>query len=223
MSDPCIEALRALGHELRRPLTVIRGASTLLVEDADALPAASRQQMLAMIDRSAAAMSDMVDDLLAAMHLGIGDLDHMIETIDLQALVDDAVESARHVDPDRTVRVGGAEGLEVQVDREHTLQALRAVLANALRYSPPDSPVEIVAGRRGDEVQLHILDRGPGIAAGQRERAFEKFTRLDPGSGGAGLGLYLARGLARGMGGEVSLADRDDGGTVVCITLRGCG
>jgi two-component system sensor histidine kinase KdpD len=223
VSDPCAAAMRVLGHELRRPLTVIRGASTLLVDDGDALPPANRRQMLAMIDRSAAAMSDMVDDMLTAVHLDIGDLDHSEHPVDLQALVGEAVELASREDPERGVAVSGAEGLEVEVDREYALQALRAVLVNALRYSPPGSAVEVVAGREGDAVRVRVLDRGPGIPAAQRERAFEKFTRLDPNAGGAGLGLFLARGLARRMGGDVSLADRDDGGTAVCITLKDSG
>jgi signal transduction histidine kinase len=223
ISDPCAVALRVLGHELRRPLTVIRGASTLLVDDEAALPPANRRQMLMMIDRSAAAMSDMVDDLLTAVHLDIGDLDHLSQPVDLQALVEEAVELAAREDPERTVAVGGTEGLEVEVDREYALQGLRAVLVNALRYSPTGSPVEVVAERQGDVVRLEVRDRGPGIPAAQRERAFEKFARLDPNAGGAGLGLFLARGLARRMGGDVTLADRDDGGTAVCITLKSCG
>jgi signal transduction histidine kinase len=223
VTDPCVVALRVLGHELRRPLTVIRGASTLLVDDGDALAPDSRRQMLAMIDRSAAAMSGMVDDLLTAVHLDIGDLDHSAEPLDLQALVEDAVEAAQHEDPDRTVAVSGAEGIEVEADREHALQAVRAVLVNALRFSPQGSEVEVVVRPDGDAVLVQVLDRGPGIPAQLRERAFEKFARLDPNSGGAGLGLFLARGLARAMGGEVSLADRDDGGTAVCITLKRCG
>jgi two-component system sensor histidine kinase KdpD len=221
--DGCVTALRVLGHELRRPLTVIRGASTLLVDDADALPPASRRQMLAMIDRSAASMSDMVDDLLTAVHLDLGDLDYQAEPLDLQALVEDAVEAASHEGPDRTVDVSGTEGLEVEADRQHVVQAVRALVVNALRFSPPGTAVEVVAGCQDDTVLVRVLDRGPGIPAEQRERAFEKFARLDPNSGGAGLGLFLARGLARGMGGEVTLADRDDGGTAVCITLKRCG
>lgn len=223
MTDPCLETLRVLGHELRRPLTVIRGASTLLVEDADALPASSREQMLVMIDRSAIEMSTLIDDLLTSVHLQIGDVVYAPEPVDLVALVDEAVAAARHGDPGRHVDVrglAGAGGLEVEADREHAVNALRALVVNAIRFSPEGSTVEVAASADGDSVQVHVMDRGPGIPAPQRERAFQKFTSLDPNSGGAGLGLFLARGLARGMGGDVSLGDREDGGTVVCFTLR---
>jgi len=69
-------------------------------------------------------------------------------------------------------------------------------------------------------VSLLVLDRGPGIPAPQRELAFEKFARLDQQAGGAGLGLFLARGLVRGMGGDVTVGEREDGGAAVCFTLR---
>jgi two-component system, OmpR family, sensor histidine kinase KdpD len=218
--DPCLETLRVLGHELRRPLTVIRGASTLLIDDSDALPAGSRQQMLGMIDRSAAGMSDMIDDLLTAVHLELGDVLYSTEALDVAALIADAVEAARYEDPERGVDVSGLNGLEVEADRDHAVRALRALLVNAIRYSPEGGAVEVVASTDADAVSLQVLDRGPGIPAAQREHAFEKFSRLDPNTGGAGLGLFLARGLARGMGGEVTLDEREDGGTAVCFTLR---
>lgn len=222
MTDPCSETLRVLGHELRRPLTVIRGASTLLVEDAEALPPESRQQMLAMIDRSAAMMSDLLDDLHAAVHLDAGDIEYFVEPVDVAGLVGEAVELARRDSPDRRVEVRGLDAgdLEVEADREQAVRALRALVANALHFSPPDALVEVVVGGEDGWLSLDVRDRGPGFPAAGRERAFEKFTRMDQHAGGAGLGLYLARGLARGMGGDVTVNDREDGGSVVCFTLR---
>jgi len=223
VTDPCLETLRVLGHELRRPLTVIRGASTLLIDDSDALPAGSRTQMLGMIDRSATAMSDLIDDLLTAVHLELGDVRYAAEPVEVAALVADAVEAARYEDPDRGVDVSGIDGLRVEADREHAVRALRALVVNAIRYSPGAGDVEVVASSEAGAVNVCVLDRGPGIPAPQREHAFEKFSRLDPNAGGAGLGLFLARGLARGMGGEITLTDREDGGTAVCFTLRRSG
>ena len=223
VSDPCLETLRVLGHEMRRPLTVIRGASTLLIDDSDALPPASRLQMLEMIDRSATAMSDLIDDLLTAVHLELGDVRYLSEPVDVAALVADAVEAARYEDPERGVDVSGVDGGQVEADREHAVRALRALVVNAIRYSPGAGDVEVISSSEADAVNLRVLDRGPGIPAPERERAFEKFSRLDPNTGGAGLGLFLARGLARGMGGEITLSEREDGGTDVCFTLRRSG
>jgi two-component system, OmpR family, sensor histidine kinase KdpD len=220
MSDRCVETLRILGHELRRPLTVIRGASTLLVDEEAALPPETRQQMLALIDKSAAAMADLVDDLQTAVHLEAGDIAYYLEPVDLTALVEEALETARRERPERSVDVRGIDGMEVHADREHALRTIRALLVNALQFSPEATVVEVVASEDDDAVRVEVLDRGPGLPAADRERAFEKFSRLDPHAGGAGLGLFLARELARGMGGEVSVRDREDGGTAACFTLR---
>jgi two-component system, OmpR family, sensor histidine kinase KdpD len=209
-----------LGHELRRPLTVIRGASTLLIDDADALPPESRQQMLTMIDRSSAEMSDLIDDVLMAVHLDIGDVHFSLEPVEVRGLVEEAVETVRLEEPARGVEIGPTVSGAVQADREHAVRALRALVENADRHSPAGDAVRVTADAEGDVVRLLVLDRGPGIPVAQRERAFERFTRLDPNASGAGLGLFLARGLARGMGGEVSLADREDGGTAACFTLK---
>ena len=220
MPDACAEALRVLGHELRRPLTVIRGAATLLADEADRLPSSSREQMLTLIDTSAAAMADLIDDLLVAVRLESGDLQFTIEPVTLSALLAEAVEAMERVAPDRAIEVAGHDDLVVEVDREQALRALRAVMVNAVHFSPAETTVELAVSAEPGVVSLLVLDRGPGIPASQRERAFEKFTRLDQQASGAGLGLFLARGLVRGMGGDVTVAEREDGGAAVCFTLK---
>jgi signal transduction histidine kinase len=221
--DPCVETLRVLGHELRRPLTVIRGAATLLVGDADRLPATSRRQMLSLIDSSAGAMADLIDDLLTAVHLDLGDLQYSLEPVELAALLEEAMEAARRLDPARSIDVRGADGVAVMADREQSLRALRTVLVNAVQHTPEGSPVEVVASTGAGTVRVEVLDRGPGIPAADHERAFERFTRLDERAGGAGLGLFLARGLARGMGGDLRMDEREGGGARLCFTLRTSG
>jgi len=173
-----------------------------------------------MIDRSASEMSDLIDDLLISVHIDLGDVQYSLEPVDVEGLVGEAVEAARRDETAGGVEIGDLDALAVEADREHAVRALRAVLVNAHRFSPEGAPVSVTASAEGDVVRLLVLDRGPGIPADQRERAFERFARLDPNAGGAGLGLFLARGLTRGMGGEVSLADREDGGTAVCFTLK---
>jgi two-component system, OmpR family, sensor histidine kinase KdpD len=199
---------------------VIRGAASLLVDDADSLPAASRRQMLVLIDRATATMSEVIDDLLTVVHLELGDVDYQLEPVDLQGVLEEALEAARRTDPERPIDVRGVADLVVEADREHAVRALRAVLVNAVQHTPAGSPIEVVARPVPGAVRLEVLDRGPGIPPARRELAFARFTRLNDQAGGAGTGLFLARGLARGMGGDLSVEEREDGGAAVCFTLK---
>jgi len=218
--DPThLEALRVLGHELRRPLTVIRGAATMLLEDGEALPPASRRQMLELLEHGVETMNDMIDDLSTAVHLQMGDLGLNLGAEDLGSLVEEAVAAVRRQEPGRQVEVRCPPGLVVEADRDQAVRVLRALVANAIRFSPSTAPVEVVARSEPGRARVEVLDRGPGIPANCRDLAFQPFTWLDSRAGGPGLGLFLARGLTRAMGGEIGIVDRDGGGCAVWVTL----
>src|SRR5205823_2046784 len=110
-------------------------------------------------------------------------------------------ESRAAPPPDRDHRRRDAPGRRRRppARREQAGRARRALLANAAQHSPPDGVVEVAVGVEGAAARVEVLDSGPGIRPEDRERAFEKFVRLGRRSGGAGLGLFLARGLARSM------------------------
>jgi two-component system sensor histidine kinase KdpD len=216
--DGDLEVLRALGHELRRPLTVIRGAASLLLEDAASLPPTSREQMLRLIEGAVDAMDEMIDDLSVAGQLRSGGPRVNLEPVALEGLVEAAVAAATRQEQ-RQVLLSLPAGVEVLADRAQAVRCLRCLIANALRFSSPDAPVEVVAEARPDSVEVRVLDRGAGVAPEDRDRAFEPFVRLDHRAAGAGLGLFLARGLARRMGGDVGLEDRPGGGLAAWVTL----
>jgi signal transduction histidine kinase len=108
----------------------------------------------------------------------------------------------------------------VNGDRDRIEQVLRALVANALRHAPT-SDVEISVEPQSAKVRVGVLDRGPGIPKAQREHVFKRFVRVNElaSGSGAGLGLYVARGLARLMGGDVTLETRPQGGSVFWFTL----
>jgi two-component system, OmpR family, sensor histidine kinase KdpD len=191
--DIYLEIMSALGHELRRPLTVIRGAATLMLDMSGQLPPDKSDQLLSLIDGNVGEMSDLIEDLLLAVHLQAGDLRLFQEPVDVADLVTLAVEAERrHTGTHPVTVLGATPGTEVECDRDRAVRALRATIDNAARYSPPDSPIEItvadVAGPDGPQVRFQVCDQGPGIPAPDRDRAFERFTKL---GGGAGLGLGL--------------------------------
>jgi signal transduction histidine kinase len=217
-----LELLGTLGHELRRPLTVVRGAATMLLSSPPDTSEAYRVQMLELIDRSAVAMSDLIEDLITVCHLEAGDLVLDAEQLEVSQIIDPVVEGARlqaRQQPRPILVLGSNPGLVVHADAERAIQALRALVANAIAFSPPGSRVEISVRPEPSRVRFEVLDRGPGIPAAEREAIFQPFHRLDRGAGGAGLGLHLARGVVRAMGGDAGLKSRPGGGSIFWFTL----
>jgi two-component system sensor histidine kinase KdpD len=214
------ELLSILGHELRSPLTVVRGAATLLQEAYDDLPRERADEMLALIDKHVESMSNRIEDLIAVCHIDAGDTRLVMQDVELADLLRPLLEwTAAHA-PSRGVNAPEPQpGLRVHADWERSQQVLRALIDNAIRYSPPESPVEIETGTtESGKVAIRVLDRGPGVPEEQRELIFQRMGKRD--GAGPGLGLYMARGLARAMGGEVDVADRDGGGAIFSFTLN---
>ena len=215
-------AISALGHEMRRPLTVIRGAATLLIESAGTLDAPAEVQMLSLIDQNVEDLSDLIEDVLLMVHVELGDLSLFVEPVDVADIVASAVDlERRHTGEHPVTGLGATPGVTVEADRERSVRALRALVHNAARFSEASAPIEIAVdtGAPG-AVRFEVLDRGPGIAPGLRERAFERYEQLGSGAQGLGLGLYLVRGLAAAMGGESGIAERPGGGLSVWFTLK---
>jgi len=210
--------INTLGHDLRSPLTAVRGAATLLIQGLDEIPRDKQVHLLEIIDLRVLQMSDRIEDILAICHLDAGDLSVFMEPVRAESIV------TRSVDPDHPQCEGPVEvtelpaGLVVEADLERATQVLRALIANAQRFSPDGAPVEIAVEPAADTVSFVVADRGPGLEPAERAAAFQ---RLWHGArGGPGLGLYLARGAARVMGGDVAYEPRDGGGSRFFFTLN---
>jgi signal transduction histidine kinase len=213
---PWLAGLSLLCHDLRRPLTVIRGAATLLVEAQDQLPLSSRAQILGLIDQSVEAMSELIEDLSVAARLEAGALDVATGPLALDDLLEAALESARRSAPGAALAAAAAPGLEVEADRELAVRALRALLLAALERSP-EAQVELEVEPEDGLVKL-IVRMQPG--SGQENRADPGFEPLVPAGRDPGLGLYMARGVARAMGGDLVVSSESGADFVFSFTLN---
>ncbi|MGH7903436.1 MAG: sensor histidine kinase [Candidatus Dormibacteraceae bacterium] len=217
--------ISAVGHDLRAPLTVIRGAATLLLQTQGELEPGRAAEMLRLIDGQVELMNDRIEDMLAIAALDAGQLRLSHERLALEELVtalgawaakrDGGTRVSVRADPDLSPR--GDPGPVLEGDPDRVLQCLRALVRNALRHCPGDSPIEVsmVADGTGG-VCFRVHDRGPGLPS-----QVTPFQRFQSGGSGAGLGLDLVRGLVVAMGGEVAYEARPGGGSALSFTLGG--
>lgn len=186
------EELSRLAHDLRSPLTAIRGAAALLLHAHDQLTGDKLEDLLRVIDAQAGRMADKVEDVIAAHRLEAGTLRLTAERLEVAEIVADALDAMRARHRDRRFRVSGlVEGLYVEADAERTPQLLRLLLDAAARQSPADRGVEVKASRHEAAVKIEVRHRGQGPA------------EPDP----------LAIGLARAMGGDAGVGGRSSSAT----------
>jgi two-component system sensor histidine kinase KdpD len=209
------EFLRGVSHNLQTPLTSIRAfAGQLATESSDG--------RLGIIVEQTDRLSRLVAQLLTVSRLEAGTLRPEIDVFAVGPLVRRAWESLGKTEHPFSLH-DGAAGWLAAADRDWVEQVVWALLDNALRYGG-DGPIEVSIEQRADETGSRVVtvvrDRGPGIPTDQRERAFERFTRLAPtATEGSGLGLSVARGLIETMGGRLELTDVPGPGAAFAFSL----
>jgi len=195
-------------HELRTPLTSVRGLAEYGLQQGGAASREELLRLLALIVPEADRMSRLVEDLLLLARFDAGrPLDRW--PVDLASLAAEAVTRARLVDPGRPITLAAADPVIVEADAERLRQVIDNLIGNALKHTPPGSPVTVtVSGGPGD-VQLAVADQGPGMTAEQASHVFDRFYRTDSARtrarGGTGLGLAIAASLAAAHGGEITV------------------
>ncbi len=210
-----------VSHELRTPLVPIKGWAQTLLNRGDRLSDDQRRTAVQSILAQAQKLESLVLNILEASRIEAGRADGD-GIADVGAVVVRIVEDSLASRPDRVVRLRPAavpcnvRGSAVWVER-----AVSNLLANAIKYSPDDEPVDVAISVDGDAVLVSVTDRGPGIAADAQERIFERFERLEETrkQTGTGLGLYITRRLARAMGGEVTVSSVPGAGSTFVLRL----
>ena len=197
------EFISDASHELRTPLTSIRGYAELLRTGAMA-GEAETSRAVARIEREAARMGGLVDNLLSLARLDEG-RPLELGDVDLSALAADAVHDARAVEPERPIALVAEEPVLVVGDEMALRQVLSNLLANVREHTPPGTAVEVRVGPIATGARIDILDDGPGIDAGASSRVFDRFWRGTNGTGsahsGSGLGLAIVAAVAAAHGG----------------------
>jgi K+-sensing histidine kinase KdpD len=208
--------LASMSHDLRTPLTTIKGLAHEIRITGD--------ERAAVIEQEADRLNRLVGDLLDLSKLDGGALRLRPELNAADDLLGTALDQLAGSPRYHAIsaRIEGDEPLFGRFDFTHSLRALVNVLENALKYSPPDGSVEVVVTREQDDLVIRVLDRGPGIPARHAAEIFDPFFRSAGTAtdvGGSGLGLAIARRFLDAQEGSIEFSPRPGGGSVFTLRL----
>jgi two-component system sensor histidine kinase KdpD len=218
--------LSSVSHDLRTPLSSIKAAASSLLQEDVQWDEEARQSFALAIEHEADRLNRLVGNLLDMSRIEGGALKPEKEWYPVDELIHDVLDHMQPVLQGRTVQTHLPEDLPpVELDYLQMDQVLTNLIENAVRYTPPESPIEVSAQVDGEQMVISVADHGPGIPQADKERVFDKFYRVlgtqrnaatIPGSG---LGLAVSKGLVEAHGGHIWVEDRPGGGSIFRFTL----
>jgi signal transduction histidine kinase len=207
-------------HELRTPITALLGSLATL--ERLLTPVGLQPQELALLtasSRQARRLARLVEDFMVVAKETSGGISVTPARVEIEQLIKSVVADLDHLGADR-VRVSAAPGLWAWADPDRLAQVLTNLVRNALQYSPPTTPVAVVASSGPGTVQVAVDDHGPGIAPDKLPELFDRFGEHPAGdTAGLGVGLWIVRELLTAMGGNVWVEHNADGGSSFRIAI----
>jgi signal transduction histidine kinase len=212
-----------VSHELRTPLTALQATLENIVDGVAPADQATLQTMHAQTQR----LGRLVEQLLDLSRLESGSVPLNLQPFAVKPMLEQTVRESK-LSPDRGDRIAIRLAVEpsdlvIVGDAERVHQVVTNILNNALRHSPSDGSIEVMAGTNSDGVRIEVSDEGPGIPAEEAGRVFERFYRSDQArtsrDGGSGLGLAIAKWIVDMHGGDIRAEPRTPRGCRMVVTL----
>ena len=215
------EIASMIAHELRGPVTTVKGLATTGARHYESLGDPEKKEFFELIDQESRRLLHIVDQTSTALRVDAGTITYDVRPGDL---VEAVREGAGKAEPgDHPVIVEAEPEINMLLDRLRIAQTVTQLVENAARFSPAADPIVIRSRRDAGLAVIEVQDRGPGIATEHRDRAFEKFTHIRPKGyeevPGTGLGLFICRAHIMAHGGDISIEDPPQGGTMLRIGL----
>jgi signal transduction histidine kinase len=210
-------------HELRTPVSVIKNAADVTL-DRQTRDEEEYREALTIIKEQSRRLTRLVEDMFVLARADANGQGIALRPIDLSALVADCSRAAAVIAASKQIHLSTQiASTQMVVGNDDLLRRLvMNLLDNALQYTPAGGSVKVTVARTGSRVTIAVADTGSGIPLHERERIFERFVRLDTArtaSAGAGLGLPIARWIARRHGGTLAVGERDGGGSVFTFEM----
>jgi PAS domain S-box-containing protein len=209
------DLVATVAHELRSPLTGVKGFVQALLNRWDRLNDEQKKLMLTTVHADSDRLSRLITELLDVARLDTGRLAMHPRNCDVATLTGRVIDSVRAGAPHRIDFRAPEDLPEIWADPDKFTQVLTNLVENAIRHG--SDPVHVTAAKEGDLVLVQVDDSGDGIPPEIRQRAFTKFWTTGQ-RGGSGLGMYLVNGLVRAHGGTVTIDDAPEGGARIITT-----
>jgi NtrC-family two-component system sensor histidine kinase KinB len=222
-----LELVAVASHELRTPLTTMRMTLSMLHERAASYEERDRE-LVATAMVGVEQLSALVDEFLDLTRIEAGQLRLQWARISLRDLVDRVAKSIAPACEQARVTLAvehGEQPPSIAADAARLAMVVSNLLANAVKYTPPDGRVVVRTSAAGPTATIEVADSGPGIPAEYRERVFDRFFRVEHASGashtsaGAGIGLYIARQVIEAHGGTIRAGESALGGASFTVTI----
>ncbi len=218
------EMVSVLAHEMRTPLTSIKGYATALRMEGAAFNPATQREFLQIIDEECDVLQGLIRDLLEAAVIDAGLLSLEPQPTRLDRLATSVADDMSHCTPTHRFMVDFPRDLPIMdADPDRITQVLRNLLDNAVKYSPQGGLIVVRGETRGAEMVVSVADQGIGIAPEHLNRLFEKYFRIKAGASrgvaGSGLGLPIARAIVEAHGGRIWAESRLGQGSTFYFTL----
>ncbi len=217
--------LTVASHELRHPVSVVKGYATMLSGYLDRMDPDDLHRILAALDVSVDRLTYFVEELMQASLVEEGRFAVDRSENELEPLISEVARDMRARSFDNPVDIDvAAEARAALVDPGRFTQLITILMDNAIKFSPASSPIKVTARRDGAETVVSVEDRGIGIPEQYRETIFDRFAQVEEvkhhSSIGLGLGLYLAKQIADAHGGRIWVEPREGGGSIFRFTIR---
>jgi two-component system OmpR family sensor kinase len=218
-----------VSHELRTPLTALSGSLEMLLIGADQGDVEASRRLARNMYAEVQRMHRLVEDLLALTRLDEGKMVLRVDTIDIRSVIEKVYDQAQQLAHSQEIHSEVALDLPpVHADADRLQQVLLNIMDNALKFTPPDGRVELLASSEGQaSVIVRIRDNGKGIPPDALPHVFDRFYRADPARSrnsqsvsGNGLGLAIAKELIEAQGGTIAISSDQGKGTTVIVRLR---
>jgi len=213
--------LDALAHEFKTPLTSIKAAATTVLSR-NTLNEMERD-LVSVVDEEADHLDRLVSEAIELARIGASPVTLHREPCSVDELISSAVTQLRRLSEGRVLELAIKRDLPlIEIDRRLSELALRQLLNNALKYSPPSSAIQVTAESQGDNVMLRVCNAGQGIPRSEQDLIFEKFYRGREARAriaGTGMGLTIARDIIEAHGGRIWLASEPAKGVQFSFTL----